>query len=60
LEINSLECCRTALLKKVFNIDVDSRHSCGGKNVKIIAAVLEKKVIEKILTQVEIPNPAIL
>jgi hypothetical protein len=43
------------LLKKVFNIDVDSCHSCGGKNVKVVAAILEKKVIEKILTHVGIP-----
>ena len=43
------------LLKKVFNIDVDSCHNCGGKNVKIIAAIMEKKVIVKILTHVGIP-----
>jgi hypothetical protein len=33
------------LPKKVLNIDVDSCHTCGGKNVKIIAAVMAKKVI---------------
>jgi hypothetical protein len=43
------------LLRKVFNIDVDSCHNCGGKNVKIIAAVMEKKVIVKILNHVGIP-----
>ena len=43
------------LLRKVFNIDVDSCHNCGGKNVKIVAAVMEKKVIVKILNHVGIP-----
>jgi len=43
------------LLRKVFNIDVESCYACGGKNVKIIAVVLEKKVIVKILTHVGIP-----
>ena len=40
------------LLKKVFGIDVDSCHACGSKNVKIIAAILERKAIEKILRHV--------
>ena len=43
------------LLKKVFGIDVDSCHACGSKNVKIIAAILKREVIVKILTHVGIP-----
>jgi hypothetical protein len=43
------------LLKKVFGIDVESCHACGGKNVKIIAAIMERAVIVKILAHVGIP-----
>jgi hypothetical protein len=43
------------LLKKVFGIDVESCHSCGGKNVKIVAAIMERAVIVKILTHIGIP-----
>ncbi len=43
------------LLRKVFGIDVESCHACGSKNVKIIAAIMEKKVIEKILNHVGLP-----
>lgn len=43
------------LLRKVFGIDVESCHNCGGKNVKNIAAIMEKAVIEKILTHIGIP-----
>ena len=37
------------LLKRVFEIDMEHCSNCGGK-LKIIAAILEQPVIEKILT----------
>ena len=37
------------LLKRVFEIDMAHCPNCGGE-LKIIAAILEKRVIEKILT----------
>jgi hypothetical protein len=43
------------LLKKVFGIDVESCHACGGKNVKIVAAIMERAVIVKILNHIGIP-----
>ena len=43
------------LLKRVFGIDVDSCHACGGKNVKIIAAIMDRATITKILNHVGIP-----
>ena len=45
----------TRLLKKVFGIDVDSCHACGGKNVKIVAAIMERAVIVKFLNHIGIP-----
>jgi hypothetical protein len=38
------------LLKRVFDIDRQHRPDCGGGELKIIAAILERPVIEKILT----------
>ncbi len=38
------------LLKRVFDIDMQHCPSCGGGELKIIAAILERPVIEKILT----------
>jgi len=38
------------LLKRVFEIDLEHCPNCGGQ-LKIIAAILEQSVIEKILTQ---------
>ena len=37
------------LLKRVFELDLEHCPNCGGE-VKIIAAILEQPVIEKILT----------
>jgi len=37
------------LLKRVFDLDLNHCLSCGGQ-LKIIAAILEQPVIEKILT----------
>jgi hypothetical protein len=44
--------CRTRgakLLKRVFELDLEHCPNCGGE-LKIIAAILEPPVIEKILT----------
>ncbi|MGH8702290.1 MAG: hypothetical protein ACREVR_14135, partial [Burkholderiales bacterium] len=38
------------LLKRVFEIDLENCPNCGGE-LKIIAAILEAPVIERILTQ---------
>jgi hypothetical protein len=35
------------LLKRVFDIDMDQCPNCGGGELKIIAAILERPVIEK-------------
>lgn len=43
------------LLRKVFGIDVESCHVCSGKNVKIVAAIMTKSVIEKILNHIGLP-----
>jgi hypothetical protein len=37
------------LLKRVFDIDMQHCPNCGGGELKIIAAILERPVIEKIL-----------
>jgi hypothetical protein len=37
------------LLKRVFDIELENRPNCGG-DPKIITAILEQPVIEKILT----------
>lgn len=41
---------QTRLLKRVFDIDMQTCPNCGGGDLKIIAAILERPVIEKILT----------
>jgi hypothetical protein len=38
------------LRKRVFDIDMLHCPNCGGGNLKIIAAILERPVVEKILT----------
>jgi hypothetical protein len=38
------------LLKRVFAIDMQRCPNCGGGELKIIAAILERPVIQKILT----------
>ena len=38
------------LLKRVFDIDMQHCPNCGAGELKIIAAILERPVIEKILT----------
>ena len=46
------------LLKRVFGIDMEHCPNCGGWALKIIAAILERPVIEKILTHLGLePQP---
>ena len=46
------------LLKRVFDIDMQHCPNCGGGELEIIAAILERPVIEKILTHLGIdPQP---
>ena len=46
------------LLKRVFDIDMQHCPNCGDEELKIIAAILERPVIEKILTHLGLdPQP---
>jgi uncharacterized protein (DUF983 family) len=46
------------LLKRVFDIDMQHCPNCGGGQLKIIAAILQRPVIEKILTHLGLdPQP---
>ncbi|MFN9193998.1 MAG: transposase [Pseudomonadota bacterium] len=46
------------LLKRVFDIDMHTCPNCGGGELKIIAAILERPVIEKIFTHLGLdPQP---
>ena len=46
------------LLKRVFDIDMQRCPNCGGGELKIIAAILERPVIEKILKHLGLqPQP---
>ena len=46
------------LLKRVFDIDMQHCPNCGGGELKIIAAILERPVIEKILMHLGLdPQP---
>jgi len=46
------------LLKRVFDIDMQHCRNCGAGKLKIIAAILERPVIEKILTHLGLdPQP---
>lgn len=46
------------LLKRVFDIDLTKCQLCQSGNVKIIAAIMEKQAIDKILTHLGIPTEA--
>ena len=49
---------RARLLKRVLDIDMHTCPNCGGGELKIIAAILERPVIEKILTHLGLdPQP---
>jgi len=46
------------LLKRVFDIDMQHGPNCGAGQLKIIAAILERSVIEKIWTRLGLdPQP---
>jgi hypothetical protein len=46
------------LLKRVFDIDMEHCPNCGGGELKIIAAILERPVIARILTHLGLdPQP---
>ena len=46
------------LLKRVFDIDLQHCPNCGAGELKIIAAIVERPVIEKILTHLGLdPQP---
>jgi hypothetical protein len=45
------------LLKRVFDIDMRRCPNCGAGELKIIAAILERPVIEKILTYLGLDPP---
>ena len=47
--VHSTVCVRARLLKRMFEIDMEHCPNCGSE-LKIIAAILEQPVIEKILT----------
>jgi hypothetical protein len=44
------------LLKKTFDLDLTRCEVCKSENIKIIAAILEKHAIEKILTHLGLPT----
>ena len=49
---------RAWLLKRVFDIDRQHRPNCGSGELRIIAATLERQVIEKIRTHLGLdPQP---
>ena len=46
------------LLKRVFDLDLERCPNCGAGELKIIAAILQRPVIEKILTHLGLqPQP---
>ena len=47
------------LLKRVFDVDMRHCPNCGAGELKIIAAILERPVIEKILTHLGL-GPSVL
>jgi hypothetical protein len=63
-ETETVQCTRphrigwARLLKRVFDLDMQHCPNCGGGELKIIAAILERQVIEKILTHLGLdPQP---
>lgn len=46
------------LLKRTFDIDLSRCQICQGDNIKVIAAILEKQAIEKILSHLNLPTQA--
>ena len=49
---------RARLLKRVIDVDIQHCPNCSGGELEIIAAILERPVIEKILTHLGLdPQP---
>jgi len=46
------------LLKKVFDIDLSTCELCKGDNIKVIAAIMNKTAIDKILAHLGLPTEA--
>ena len=46
------------LLKRVFDIDLTRCQICQSENVKVIAAIMQKQAIDKILTHLGLPTEA--
>src|SRR5690606_39971858 len=46
------------LLKRVFDVDLSHCQICQSQNVKIIAPILKKEAIEKILSHLSLPTQA--
>lgn len=46
------------LLKRVFDIDLTRCQLCQSENVKVIAAIMQKQAIDKILTHLGLPTEA--
>jgi hypothetical protein len=58
IQFRSGRISRARLLKRVFDIDMHTCPNCGGGELKIIAAILERPVIAKILTHLGLdPQP---
>jgi hypothetical protein len=52
--------CWASLLKCAFDTDLERRPNCGAGELKIVAAMLERRVIEKILVHLGLraqPSP---
>jgi hypothetical protein len=47
---------RSQLLKRDFDLDMQHGPNCGGAELKIVAAILERPAIERILTHLG-PDP---
>lgn len=52
--VHRISCAR--LLKRVFNIDMPHCPNCGSRELKISAPTLERTVIEKTLTHLELDS----
>lgn len=46
------------LLKRVFDIDLTCCQICQSENIKVIAAIMDKKAIDKILSHLGLPTEA--
>ena len=56
--LNSARLGWAKLLKRVFDVDLKRCQLCHSENVKVTAAIMDKKVIDKILSHLGIPTEA--